>query len=494
MSSSTKNFEKLVQLKKEISILGTIRSQLMWDREVYIPMDSHGLRDQQDKLLSTLSQSQYMSNEFRSALEGALSENLNEIQSRQVELIRKEFVVATSASKEFLEKYVDSQNDCYAKFKEAKKEANFNIIQSSFENMVGLYKESTENIKNHPLMKDIYKDFSIYDVMIDSGFDPGLKNSNYEEYFLPLKNFLVSHLPEIQSQRPLSVNIKMPRDLQMKISREICELVGFNLKQGRIDETPIHPFCGGSVGDVRLTTRINEDDSIESIFSTLHEAGHGLYQQGLPQEYMLTPLGEAPSAAIHESQSRFIENQIGRSRPFVEYFSRASGLPYEELYKGIAGKKEGFLRTEADEIEYNLHVILRWEMEKEIVSGQMRVADIPEVWRERYKKYFGRTLNNDREGCLQDIHWYGIGFGYFPSYALGNMISAQLFSLFEKQNPHWELDVKNGKMIFIKDWLNKTVHCLGSKYDTLGTIKHIFGDKGLDPQVLISYLKTRYMK
>ena len=152
------------------------------------------------------------------------------------------------------------------------------------------------------------------------------------------------------------------------------------------------------------------------------------------------------------------------------------------------------MRTEADEIEYNLHVILRWEMEKEIVSGQMRVADIPEVWRERYKKYFGRTLNNDREGCLQDIHWYGIGFGYFPSYTLGNMISAQLFSLFEKQNPHWELDVKNGKMIFIKDWLNKTVHWLGSKYDTLGTIKHIFGDKGLDPQVLISYLKTRYMK
>ncbi len=489
-------YKELVGLQKEIALLGSIQSQLWWDREVNLPVNSHGLRDEQDKIISTLIQSHYKSTAFQKHLDQSLSDQsvgkLSSLESRQLDLIRRDFAISTCVSKEFLERYVDSQNKCYGKFKEAKKEAQFKTVEPAFTEMVKLYTESAEMLKDHALMREEYKEKEIYDVMIDSKFDPGFSNETLKKVLLPLKDFLVANRTKIQEKRPATEMIGWSRNKQMEISRKLCEVLGFDLREGRIDETPIHPFCGGSVGDVRLTTRIDENDSVESVMSTMHEAGHGLYQQGLPKEYFLEPLGGAPSAAIHESQSRFIENQIGRSAPFVKYFSKLTGESYDRCYRAIAGKKESFLRTEADEVDYNLHVVLRWEMEQDLVSGKLGVGDIPEVWNGKYKNYFGIEVPDDRWGCVQDIHWYGIGFGYFPSYSIGNIIAAQLFSKFESENKNWEERIENGNLLFVRDWLGKKVHRLGARKDTPGTISEMFEGEALSPQYLISYLSERY--
>lgn len=486
------SYLNLLKQYREIAVLGTIRSQLWWDREVNLPSGAQELRDEQDKLLATLVQARFLGTEFRKNLEEAQTQSLSALEKRQVDLIRREAAFATSMSKEFLEKYVDSQNLCYAKFKEAKETQSFHPVASSFEKMVDLYIESAELLKDHKDLKAEYQDKGLYDIMIDSKFDPGLTNSDLARFFSPIKDFLISKRAALQEGRPATEAIAWPKDLQSKVSRELCEKIGFDFTRGRIDETTIHPFCGGSTGDVRLTTKIDPQDSAESLMATMHEVGHGLYEQGLPREYSLQPLGIAPSAAIHESQSRFVENQIGRSPAFIKYLSKMTGESYEKMYRAIAGKKESFLRVEADEVDYNLHVILRWEMEQEIVSKRLKVRDIPDYWNSLFKKYFGRDVPSDRMGCVQDIHWYGIGFGYFPSYAIGNLIAGQLMAKFEKENQNWAVEIENGNLAIVKNWLNQKVHRWGSQKDTPGTLDLIFEGEKLNPQYFIDYLEARY--
>jgi carboxypeptidase Taq len=283
------------------------------------------------------------------------------------------------------------------------------------------------------------------------------------------------------------------------------ETVGYDVKSkeagGRIDETE-HPFTTGYYDDVRITTHYYEDLFASSVFSVLHEAGHALYEQGLKHEWMYQPVGQSCSSGFHESQSRFIENIVGRSPEFWIYFlpklkklvgKVLADVPLDKFVHAINHVTPSKIRVEADEVTYCLHIIIRFNIERDLFAGKIDVNDLPEIWNQSYKDYLGIKINNDSEGVMQDIHWAGSLFGYFPSYALGNIYSGQLLMKMEKDLPNWEKQMEKGKLRPTTDWLIKNVHSYGNLYDPPELIKKITGEE-LNVKPYIGYLSEKYSK
>jgi len=491
-----KLYDTVIQHYRKICMLQGTKSLLWWDKEVNLPSNSTALRDEQNEVLELIIHQESIRDEFFEnilTLESNSCSSLNEIQKRNVELLKKEIGLKKIFSKEFVARFSKVQSQCYNKFKKAKEEKNYKIVEAAFADHIVVLKERAQIIKESKIFAQKYASSTLYDVMIDADFDPGLTNTDLKNLFTPLKQFLVSNVDSIQEKRVSKINLSWPIEKQLTVSRHLCEKVGFNFSKGRLDVTPTHPFCGGSFGDTRLTTWLQKDDAMDAIMSTMHEVGHGIYEQNLPPENAFTPIGYAPSAALHESQSRFIENQISRSKAFIKYLSKYLNEDYDQLYKSICGKTDkGFLRVEADEVEYNLHIILRWEIEQMLVEGKIAAKDVPEVWNSSFKTSFGKDVPNDRLGCVQDIHWYGIGFGYFPSYAVGNIIASQLFRNFKNEFANWESRIENADMLFVNHWLSKQVHSLGSKYDLPNLCNKIFNGQKLTANALIEYLKEKF--
>ncbi len=280
---------------------------------------------------------------------------------------------------------------------------------------------------------------------------------------------------------------------------EVTERLGFDYRRGRIDVS-LHPFCSGSGADIRMTTRFDEDNPLDSLFSSIHETGHGLYEQGLPQEHHATALGQAAGMGVHESQSRLWENQVARSRAFWKFFeprfrekfpAQTRAIPSEELYLAINAVQPTLIRVEADEVTYNLHIVLRFELEKKLFSGELAVRDLPEAWRTAARDLLGLEPAADREGVLQDVHWSGGAFGYFPSYCLGNMLAAQLWFAAQRALPGLEADFARGDFSGLLGWLRTNVHAQGKRHDLLELARRVTGGE-LSPRFLVQYLRERY--
>jgi carboxypeptidase Taq len=281
------------------------------------------------------------------------------------------------------------------------------------------------------------------------------------------------------------------------LNHRIAKDLGYDLEAGRIDISP-HPFTTTfHTTDVRITTRYDENDFWVSLGSTIHEVGHALYDQGLPEAWFGTPLGEAVSLGIHESQSRSWENMVGRSRSFVSYlypllqkYFPALSYGEEELYVWLNRVSPNLIRVESDEVTYNLHIVLRYELEKALIEGELQVADLPAAWNEKVEKYLGLKVPDDALGVLQDVHWSHGAFGYFPTYTLGNLYAAQLFETYKKAHPRYENDFRNGKFSSYLDWLRKNVHSQGRRYKPLELVKRITGED-LNSEYLIKHLSLK---
>jgi carboxypeptidase Taq len=285
---------------------------------------------------------------------------------------------------------------------------------------------------------------------------------------------------------------RMSVDDQRKLVAEISKALGFDFERGRLD-TSVHPFCGGSPDDVRMTTRYSEDDFTESLYGVIHETGHAIYEQNLPPETRYTPCGVAASFGVHESQSRFMENQIGRPRASMRFLSKKTGLDPDLLYEQLNRVERSYIRTEADELTYNLHILLRTELEEALIEREIQVKDLPERWRERFKNYFGLEIPNDSLGVLQDVHWYGGTFGYFPSYSLGNLLAAELFSDFRKAEPDWESHVEKGDFATITRFLRERVHSRAAFENSPETMRTALKGRELGAQAFLSYLKEKFL-
>ena len=341
-----------------------------------------------------------------------------------------------------------------------------------------------------------------WDALVED-YEPGCTAASVEEVFAPLRprlQALISDLMASPTKPPNAFNeLQLSIDRQEKFVRIVSEQIGFDYSCGRLDRST-HPFCSGThCHDVRMTTRFHDCNVNDALGSTMHESGHGIYEQGLPGEHTGTPMGIAVSHGIHESQSRMWENQVGRSRPFwvwcqpklKDFFGWAiNALALDDVYGAANIVRPDFIRVEADEATYNMHIMVRFEIERALMGGDLAVADIPGAWNEKYREYLGLEVPDDRRGCLQDIHWSMGSIGYFPTYTLGNLYAAQFFEQALEDLPDLYDQFERGEFGGLRGWLNEKIHAHGQRYRAADLCEHVTG-KPLSADPLMRHLEGK---
>ena len=377
----------------------------------------------------------------------------------------------------------------------AREKNDFNLFLPWLSKIVELKRREAEYVG--------YQD-SPYDALIDA-YEPGMTAKETEKILEKMKDFLVPFLKRIQSGGKgkviKKVRGKFPILKQIECNEWLSKKVGFDFDAGKI-AVSTHPFTSGfHPFDVRFTTRYREDDPLYAIGSTLHEAGHALYEQGLPHEHFGTPLAESVSLGIHESQSRMWENLIGKSRPFLKYFlpefrkyfPSFQKMSLDDIFARENTVTPSLIRTEADEVTYNLHIIIRFEIEKDMIEGKINLKDLPKIWKEKYKEYLGVSVPSDTLGVLQDVHWSCGLIGYFPTYSFGNLYSAQFYEVMRKSMPDMEKKIEKGDFTDILAWLRKNIHRHGKKFLAHTLVLNVTGSK-LESDHFIHYLEKKYSK
>ncbi|MGB0371298.1 MAG: carboxypeptidase M32 [Opitutales bacterium] len=487
------DFAKLINQLQTIASLQEVDSLLGWDEQVNLPEKSAEARAQQMAALADVLHERQTSSQLGKLLDTLTeSNNLSEDQKSVVAEALKDFKEEQCLSPEFVARRASATSKSYHAWAEAHKSGDFDAFAPFLQEQIDLAKEYAE----------LCGATDAYDFWIDK-HDPGMDQKSISKLFEPLQSELVPLVQQISEsgiKADLSIFKGFPADAQESFLKQVISRMGFDFTKGRLDKS-IHPFCSGSGEDIRMTTRFFEDNPLDSLFSSIHEAGHGMYEQGLPRKWYGTALGSDAGMGAHESQSRLWENQIARSRAFWEYwepqyrqtFSEQLGsVNSETLYRAINAVRVIPIRVDSDEVTYNLHIILRFRFEKMLFSGEITVKELPEAWRALAQELLGLSLKNDKEGCLQDVHWSGGAFGYFPSYTLGNMMAAQLWYALLADIPDIEAQISQGDFSEILAWLRKNVHAHGRKYKLPELTLRSTGE-ALSHTALIRYLKERYL-
>ncbi|MDT8719053.1 carboxypeptidase M32 [Clostridium sp. 19966] len=422
-------------------------------------------------------------------------EGLDHITKAAVKNCRKNYDLSKKIPESRYIEFVKASSISGAAWEEAKEKSDFSIFQPHLQKMVDFKKEFVEYWG--------YEEDK-YDTLLDI-YEPGITVKKLDEVFGELKNELVDMLKKIarSSVKVSSECFKksFPKKEQEEFSIFLLNKMEFDFNAGRLDES-VHPFTTNfSNKDVRITSHYYENEFRSALFSAVHEGGHAIYEQDIPDSLRGTLLGTGASMGIHESQSRFYENIIGRSQHFWKYFyseaikrfSQFEEVSFEEFYKGINEVLPSLIRTEADELSYSIHVIIRYEIEKDLINGRVKVQDLPKVWNAKYKEYLGVEPSNDAEGVLQDVHWSDGSFGYFPSYALGNLYGAQFLNKLTKDIPNIFKDIEAGNLSTLHTWLKDNIHCYGAVYEPQELIKKVTGEE-LKAKYFIDYLKEKYGK
>jgi len=417
-------------------------------------------------------------------------------------LIRKNYDEQTKLPEELVMEIAKQRTIAVDVWKKAKAAKNFSMFRPELEKNIELAKKAAE------ILMKVKKTKTPYDALIDI-FEPKMTTEEITKVFDELREGLVTLIKKCEtSPKQPDVSFlkrRIPIDVQRKIAVALAETVLYDVTSknsgGRIDETE-HPFTNGYYDDVRITTHYFEDMFASSVFSVLHEAGHAIYEQDLNPEWMYQPVGTGCSSGFHESQSRFVENIIGRSREFWTYFlpklkelagKALSDVTLDKFVHAINQVKPSKIRVEADEVTYGLHIIIRFNIERDLFAGKITAKELPEIWNQSYKKYLGIKIENDSEGVMQDTHWASGYYGYFPSYALGNIYGGQLLSAMEKDMPDWRKQLEKGSFKPAKQWLTEKVHKQGNLYDPPMLIKKITG-KELTVKPYLNYLNEKCSK
>ncbi|MCB1141021.1 MAG: carboxypeptidase M32 [Leptospiraceae bacterium] len=481
----TKEFTRYKKYWTNINHFQNILSLLHWDSEILLPENARQERADQIAVLSTKIHESFVSEELDEILHN-LKNNLSNSTSneqelflltRELEVLEKQRNRTKKLPSDLVENFSRTTNLAHGIWSEARKNKNFNEFSEVLEKIVSLSKE----------MADCYGyEKERYDALLE-GYESDTKSEVLEKLFLHLKNSLIPLINQSKFySNPFTKQI--PIEYQMNLCSKLPSLLGLSDKSSRLDPS-LHPFST-SIGkfDKRITTRYDEKDPLSAILAVMHEVGHAMYEQGLStmQGYP-SPLTEALSYGVHESMSRLWENQIGRSKAFWSYYYPIFikelqiyhyDLPFETLYKYVNSVQKTKIRVEADQVTYNLHIILRFEIERELISGDLKVKDLPGLWNQKMKDYFDLEIENDAEGVLQDIHWSGGSFGYFPTYTLGNIYSAQLFHAFHSTNEDfWNQVESKGDFTSLHKWLEKHVYHKGKILDPKNLVKDATGEE-----------------
>lgn len=491
-------YSQLLAQIKEARLLESAGGVLGWDERTYMPAQGSAHRAEQMALIARMTHEMLTTprvGELLQAVESALTpreaDSDKAVNARE---IRRVYDRAVKMPKELVEELARTTTRAQGVWQETRQRNDFTAFQPWLEKIVALKRQEAQAVG--------YKDVP-YDALLDE-YEPGATTAEITKTFAELRKDLVPLVAAIidSGKKPKRdiLHREFPVDRQQVFGQEAAAAIGFDFTSGRLDITT-HPFCSGiGPGDCRLTTRYNARHFNEGFFGILHEAGHGIYDQGLEPAHFGTPLGSAVSLGIHESQSRLWENQVGRGRPFWEHFfprarqvfpNTLSDVSLDDFYFAINDVQPSFIRVEADEATYNLHIILRFELEQALVSGDLKPADVPGAWNDKFQRMFQLTPANHALGCLQDIHWSMGGLGYFPTYTLGNLYAAQFMDQARQDLGGLEDDFRRGDFGRLKTWLNDKVHRPGQRYRPRDLCRHITG-KNLTHQPLLAYLRRKY--
>ncbi len=486
-------YAELTTRLRHLHLLDTLGHLLGWDEQVNLPPDSADLRAEQQSALAQTSHEAGAHPRLGELL--TLLEATAGLEADQITVVRqarRDYDRATRLPEAFVKEKAMQASRGYHAWAKARAENDFAAFAPVLEKNLGLAKREAG-----------YLGWAgrEYDCMIDL-HDPGMTAAAITALFDELKAGLVPLVRAITASpvRPRADLLRgFPVEAQRTFLREVTEKLGFDYRRGRIDVS-LHPSCSGCGSDIRMTTRFNPEEPLDSLFSSIHETGHGLYEQGLPAAHYGTALGMNAGMGVHESQSRLWENQVGRSRGFWKYFeprfrelfpAQTAGVSADELYLAINAVAPTLIRVDADEVTYNLHIILRFEIEQRLFAGTLAVRDLPAAWNAAARELLGLTPDSDRTGVLQDVHWSGGAFGYFPSYCLGNMMAAQLWYRALALRPELEADFGRGDFSWLLGWLRREVHAAGRRHPMPELVRRVTGES-LSPQPLLRYLRERY--
>jgi carboxypeptidase Taq len=485
-TSTSAAYDELIKLVRQASLLGSTAALLGWDQETMMPAGGVDHRSRQLAQLASLHHRQLTSpriGELLAACE-ADAELMSDPQSPaavNVRELRRDYDRRTRLPGELVEELAQVTSLAQHEWAEARRDSDFARFRPWLEKVVELTRRKAECF-GWPQSGEPW------DALAED-YEPGSTAAEVEKVFAPLRDRLQSLLGDLMSSPtpPSSAfnELPLPVEAQERFVRLVSEQIGFDYTRGRLDRST-HPFCSSThCNDVRMTTRFSESNVMDALGSTMHESGHGIYEQGLLIEHTGTPMGWAVSLGIHESQSRMWENQVGRSRAFWtwcagrlrDHFGDAV-KPFgpEELYGAANVVRPDFIRVEADEASYNLHIMVRFEIERAMMRGDLKPADVPGVWNEKYKEYLGLDVPDDRRGCLQDIHWSGGSIGYFPTYTLGNLYAAQFFEKALQDIPDLYGQFEQGRFDSLREWLNRNIHAHGQRYRAQDLCRHVTGE------------------
>lgn len=499
MNSEIKKIEReFLEYLKKISAYNESLSIIYWDLRTGAPKKGVEQRSEVIGMLSSevfkMSTSEEMAYFIAKLSAEAVQSSLPEITKKAVEECRKNYERNNKIPANEYREFVILQSKSTNAWEEAKEKSDFTLFQPYLEQIVSYTRNFIEYWG--------YQNYK-YNTLLDI-YEPGMTVDVLDRVFAQLRERIVPLVKQVAESeyKPDTAFLHkyFPKEKQKLFNLEILKELGFDFDAGRLDET-IHPFATGiNRGDVRVTTRYDEQDFRGAVFGTIHECGHAIYEQNISADLAGTLLDDGTSMGIHESQSLFFENFIGRNKHFwVKQYALLKEIhpePFEQVslddfYRGINESKPSLIRIDADELTYPLHIMIRYEIEKALFDGNLEVKDLPNKWNEKYEEYLGITPKNDAEGVLQDVHWSDGSFGYFPSYALGYMYASQFKNKMLEDLPHFNELLENGEIEPIKKWLNEKIHQYGKMKQPLEILKETTGE-GLNAQYLINYLEEKY--
>ncbi|MBP9676543.1 MAG: carboxypeptidase M32 [Anaerolineaceae bacterium] len=492
-----KEFAQFKKIITEVTDLAHAEAVLGWDQQVYMPRSGAEDRGNISETLASL-----VHQKFTSAEVGELLEKLKPYAQTLdpdaddaclIKLIAREYEKNTKVPIEWVAEFARETTVAQMAWENAREKDDFEIFRPRLEKLVEMRREYVTFFKPYD---------HVYDVLLDH-FEAGMKTVDVKNIFDALRPQQVALLKEIAAKPAIDdafMHVPYEEQGQWDFGVDVITRFGFDWNHGRQDKS-VHPFTTSfGVGDVRITTRFDPERAASALFSTMHEAGHAMYEQGISRTLSRTPLADGASMAIHESQSRMWENLVGRSKAFWKFFypmlqqkfpQQLKGISLEQYYRGINKVEPSLIRVEADEATYNLHIMLRLELEIALMEGSIQVVDLPALWNQKMADYLGVVPPNNREGVLQDVHWSGGMFGYFPTYALGNLVSAQLWEKINESIPNLEDQISQGKFDELLEWLRTNIHQHGAKFEPQVLLKKVTGS-GITPEPYMRYLRDKY--
>jgi len=496
---SRARYDELKRKMKEVGLLYSTEGILAWDQQTYMPPRGSAHRAEMMAQTAGLAHARFTDpriGELLSELEGSdLAKGEDTIEAANIRELRRQYDRQIKLPADLVEEFNKTTALAHEHWVEARRLSDFKRFEPWLVKVVSLVKRKAEayGCEGEP-----------YNALLDE-YEPGIRIEMLDGVFADLRRGLTALLEKISgaAKRPDRSIIERPYDVdrQRIFGEAVIQAMGFDFQAGRLDVT-VHPFCAGiGPGDTRILTHYNPRRLTDALFGSMHEAGHALYEMALDKAGNFgMPVSQAASFGMHESQSRIWENQIGRSRPFWEYFfpqaqrlfrEQLGDVSFEDFYGAVNSVQSSYIRVEADEVTYNLHILLRFELERLLLSGELKPEDVPGEWDARFKKYFGMEVDRCANGCLQDVHWSAGLIGYFPTYTLGNLYSAQFYAQAKSDIPDLETRVSRGELLGFRDWLRGNIHVHGRRYRADELCRRVTGS-GIDHKPLLAYFEEKF--